>query len=74
MARMNELDRLGLRHKMLLRELEELKGPLHDAMRAERLAGATQNEIRERSGYKTIQQVRVITGEAEKVSRAKRDG
>jgi hypothetical protein len=59
-----ELDRLGQRHKELLRELEELKPALHEAMRTERQAGATQNDIRERSGYKTIQQVRVITGEA----------
>ena len=60
---MSELDRLGKRHKQLLRELEDLKAPLHEAMRAERKAGATQNDVRERSGYKTIQQVRVITGE-----------
>ena len=71
---MTELDRLGQRHKELLRELEELKPALHEAMREERLAGATQNEIRERSGYKTIQQVRIHTGEAEKVSRAKAKG
>lgn len=74
MSHVNELDRLGNRHKELLRELEELKPALHEAMRAERLAGATQNEIRERSGYKTIQQVRIHTGEAEKVSRAKPKG
>lgn len=71
---MSDLDRLGQRHKQLLRELEELKPTLHEAMRAERLAGATQNDIRERSGYKTIQQVRIHTGEAEKVSRAKPKG
>lgn len=74
MARVTELDRLGQRHKELLRELEELKPALHAAMVEERQAGATQNDIRERSGYKTIQQVRVITGEAPKVSRAKQDG
>jgi hypothetical protein len=61
---MSELDDLGARHKELLRELEEIKPALHAAMRAERAAGATQNDVRERSGYKTIQQVRVITGEA----------
>ena len=61
---MTELDRLGKRHKALLAELEQLKPKLHDAMRVERANGTTQNEIRERSGYKTIQQVRVITGEA----------
>ncbi len=60
---MTELDKLGARHRKLLADLEALKAPLHDAMRAERAAGATQNEIRERSGYKTIQQVRVILGE-----------
>lgn len=69
---MSDLDRLGQRHKELLRELDELKPALHDAIRAERAAGATQNDVRERSGYKTVQQIRVITGEAEKVSRAKR--
>lgn len=74
MSGVTELDRLGQRHKELLRELDELKPALHEAMCAERQAGATQNDIRERSGYKTIQQVRVITGEAEKVSRAKPKG
>lgn len=59
----DELDRLGARHRKLLRELEEIKAPLHEAMRAARAAGATQNDIRERSGYKTVQQVRVILGE-----------
>lgn len=65
---MTELDDLGRKHKRLLRELEELKPALHDAMRRERATGATQREIMERSGYKTIQQVRVITGEASKVA------
>jgi hypothetical protein len=62
-VRVSELDELGQRHRDLLRELEEIKPQLHDAMRAERATGATQNDIRERSGYKTIQQVRVILGE-----------
>lgn len=61
---MTDLDRLGAEHKRLLAELEELKPLLHEAMRDARAAKATQNEIRERSGYKTIQQVRVILGEA----------
>ena len=61
---MDDLDRLGDRRKQLLAELEELTPKLHDAMRQERARGATQNEIRERAGYKTIQQVRVILGEA----------
>jgi hypothetical protein len=59
----SELDKLGARHKKLLAELDELKPKLQEAMRSARAAGATQNEIRERSGYKTIQQVRVILGE-----------
>lgn len=63
---MAELDELGRKHKRILRELEELKPALHDAIRRERAAGATQREVMERSGYKTIQQVRVITGEAQK--------
>ena len=61
---MSELDDLGTRHKALLRELEDLKPKLHAAMRAGRHAGMTQRELMERSGYKTIQQVRSITGEA----------
>ena len=61
---MSELDDLGKRHKRLLRELEELKPQLHEAIRAERAAGVKQRELMERSGYKTIQQIRVITGEA----------
>ncbi len=68
----NELDKLGTRHKKLLAEIEELKPKLHDAMRAERAKLdadgkhlVSQREIMERSGYKTIQQVRVITGEAQ---------
>ncbi len=60
---MTELDRLGAKHRKLLADLAAIKEPLHEAMRAERAAGATQNDIRERSGYKTIQQVRVILGE-----------
>lgn len=60
---MTELDRLGTRRKKLLAELDELTPKLHEAMREERAAGATQNDIRERSGYKTVQQVRVILGE-----------
>lgn len=60
---MSELDDLGKRHKRLLRELEEIKAPLHDAMRAAwATKTVTQNEIRERAGYKTIQQVRHILG------------
>lgn len=67
---MDELDRLGGRHKKLLAELEELKPRLQAAMRAERAKVGpdgkrlvSQREIMERSGYKTIQQVRVILGE-----------
>jgi hypothetical protein len=63
---MAELDDLGKKHKRLLRELEELKGPLDDAIRAERAAGISQRELVERSGYKTIQTIRTITGEAKK--------
>ena len=70
---MTELDDLGKRHKRLLRELEEIKGPLQTAMRAEWAArestGATQREIMERAGYKTIQQVRVILGLAKPPTR-----
>lgn len=66
MRGMTDLDDLGKKHKRLLRELDELKPALHEAMRKERTAGATQREIMERSGYKTIQQVRVITGEAQR--------
>lgn len=61
---MSDLDRLGARHKKLLSELEELKPQLKDAIRAARADGMKQNEIMQRSGYKTIQQIRVITGEA----------
>lgn len=60
---MTELDRLGNRRKKLLAELDELMPKLHEAMREERALGITQNEIRERAGYKTVQQVRVILGE-----------
>ena len=67
---MGDLDDLGRRHKELLRELADLKAPLHAAMKAERRTGTTQNDIRERSGYKTIQQVRVILGEAQPSERA----
>lgn len=66
---MSTLDELGQRHKELVRELDELKPKLHAAMLAERFNADgtpknTQNNIRDRSGYKTVQQVRVITGEA----------
>ena len=65
---MTELDRLGDEHKRLLEALEVLKPKLKKAMLKERKAGATQNNIRERSGYKTIQQVRVILGEVKEKS------
>lgn len=64
---MSTLDELGARHTELREELAKLTartGPLQEAMRAERAAGATQSDIMIRSGYKTIQQVRVILGEA----------
>lgn len=61
---MTDLEKLGNRHKKLLAELEELKPKLHEAMRAARQEQLTQREIMEKSGYKTIQQVRTITGEA----------
>lgn len=61
---MSELDDLGDQHKRLLRELDELKPLLHEAIRTERAAKVPQRELMERSGYKTIQQIRVITGEA----------
>lgn len=64
MGGMAALDELGKKHKRLTRELEELKPQLHTAIRAERAAGATQREVMERAGYKTIQQIRTITGEA----------
>lgn len=67
---MTELDRLGTRHRKLIAELEAIKGPLHEAMREARAASVTQREIMERSGYKTIQQVRVILGEAKGATRA----
>lgn len=67
---MTELDDLGKRHKRLLRELEEIKPALHEAMRAARAAGMTQREVQEKSGYKTIQQVRTITGEAKRGAEA----
>jgi hypothetical protein len=64
------LDELGNRHKELQAELEELKPKLHAAMRKERAKMSkdgkhqhTQSDIMQRSGYKTIQQVRVILGE-----------
>lgn len=67
---MTELDKLGARHKKLLAELDELKPKLHEAMRTERATGMTQREIMEKSGYKTIQQVRVITGLPRQPARA----
>ncbi len=67
---MEELDKLGARHRELLDELAALKVPLHDAMLAARAAGATQREVMQRSGYRTIQQVRVILGEAKAATRA----
>lgn len=63
---MSDLDRLGKRHMEILDELEEIKPHLHEAIRSARKAGMTQGEIARRSGYKTVQQIRVITGEAKK--------
>jgi hypothetical protein len=66
---MSTLDELGTRHKAALAEIAAIKDDLHAAMRAERFNQdgshkTTQSDIMIRSGYKTIQQVRVITGEA----------
>jgi len=66
---MSRLDELGARHKAALAEIAAIKDDLHAEMRKERAAGATQSDIMIRSGYKTIQQVRVITGEATTPSR-----
>lgn len=63
---MSELDKLGAEHKRLKTEWEALKPKLHAAMLAERAAGATQNNVRERSGYATLQRVRIILGESSK--------
>lgn len=60
---MSELDQFGAEHRQILDKLADLKPRLHAAMRKERQAGATQNSIRERSGYKTIQRVRAILAE-----------
>lgn len=61
---MTKLDELGRRYKKLVAELEALKPQLHDEIRRERAAGVSQRELMERSGYKTIQQIRTITQEA----------
>jgi hypothetical protein len=70
----DDLDRLGRRHKQLRQQLESLLPELHEAMRAERAAEVTLREIMERSGYRTIQQVREIcmTDEQRQAERDKR--
>lgn len=67
-----DLDQLGARHKELIRELAELKPKLHAAIRAARAAKASQVDLMQRSGYKTVQQIRVITGEAQRAERGKK--
>jgi hypothetical protein len=64
-----DLDQLGARHKELLRELAELKPKLHAAIRAARAAKVSQVDLMQRSGYRTVQQIRVITGEAKSTQR-----
>lgn len=66
-----ELDEIGTKHKEHLSAIKALKPHLHKLMRQARaLVHAdgehliTQGVVRDLSGYKTIQQVRVITGEA----------
>ncbi len=54
------LDRLGARHKKALAEIEAIRPGLQEAMREERTAGMSQDELAKRSGY-SIQQVRNIT-------------
>jgi hypothetical protein len=74
----SDLTDLGTRHKQLLHNLDEIKPLLHNAMRAawaERdQTGITQREIMEQSGYKTIQQVRVILGLAKPATKAGQTG
>jgi hypothetical protein len=71
---MEELDRLGRRHKQLRTQLDELRPQLHAAIRAARAAGATYAELMDRSGYRTIQQIREIcmTDEQREDERRKR--
>jgi hypothetical protein len=70
----DDLDRLGRRHKQHRQQGETLFPELHAAMRAARAANLTYREIMERSGYRTIQQVREIcmTDEQRQTERDKR--
>ncbi|HEU0241210.1 MAG TPA: hypothetical protein VFR11_18310 [Micromonosporaceae bacterium] len=66
---MATLDELGRRHRRLRDELTKVRAELAPAMREARAAGATQEQVRLRSGYKTLQQVRTILGETKQTRR-----
>jgi hypothetical protein len=60
MALMSDLDQLGRRHAKLQAELAALRTDLAAAIRAERAAGATYQELLQRSGYSSIETIRQI--------------
>jgi DNA-binding TFAR19-related protein (PDSD5 family) len=57
---MADLDTLGRRHRKLQDELDALRGELADAIRAEREAGATYQQLLQRSGYGSQETIRQI--------------
>ena len=57
---MTDLDQLGRRHRKLQADLAALRVELADAIRAERLAGATYQDLLQRSGYTSIETIRQI--------------
>lgn len=57
---MTGIDQLGRRHRKLLADLAALRVELAEAIRAERLAGATYADLMTRSGYTSIETIRQI--------------
>lgn len=64
---MNELDRLGGERKRLMAKLDALEPALHEAMRAARKMEPqpSQQDIMDRSGYRSLVTVRKILGEGD---------
>jgi hypothetical protein len=73
---MTDLDTLGRRHRKLLAELDALQERLADAIRAERAAGATYADLMARSGYRSVEAIRLIVkpGARESANRRRRRG
>jgi hypothetical protein len=71
---MTDLDILGRRHRKLQADLAALRADLADAIRRERLTGATYVDLMNRSGYTSTETIRQILkpGARDEINRGRR--